>query len=243
MEVKMIAVCLGAALLAGFIHGALGMGFGMIAMAVVTLFMPYNNASAIVSVALLVLVSQVSITLRHYIDWRNILAPCLSLTIGKIIGIVLMMRLQTPFLRISLGVFLVIYSASQLLNFNMERLLRADPRGVVTCGLGGLFGGVFNVSGPFASIHCQEKYGDDPKAYAANMNMIFVPSAIVAVGMHFFYGNFTPACLWGSGFMVLGVLAATSLGVAVLRRINVQLLRRLSYLYIIIMGLVICVFG
>lgn len=243
MDYKIIAACLGAALLAGFIHGALGMGFGMIAMAVVTLFMPFNNASAIVAVALLVLVSQVSIVLRKYIDWRHILLPSAALTIGKIIGIVLMMKLQTPFLRMALGIFLIIYSASQLMNLNMSKIVRADAHGIITCGLGGLFGGVFNVSGPFASIYCQEKYGDDPKAYAANMNMIFVPSAVVALIMHICYGNFTPACLIGSGIMVLGVLIATCFGVAVLKKLNVKNLRLISYTYIIIMGIVICVFG
>lgn len=243
MDYKVILVCLGAALLAGFIHGSLGMGFGMIAMAVVTVFLPYNNASAIVSVALLVLVFQVSFSLRKYIDWHSIFVPSLSLTIGKILGIVLMMNLQTAFLRYALGVFLIIYSASQLMDLRAVQIKSTPLSSVVVCGLGGLFGGIFNVSGPFASIYCQAKYGDDPKAYAANMNMIFAPSAVVAVIMHIFYGNFAESCLLGSAVMVLGVLIATSFGVAVLKKINIRVMRRVSYIYIIIMGLVICVGG
>lgn len=243
MDHRVIAVCLCTALLAGFIHGTIGMGFGMIAMATITLFLPYNNASATVSVALMVLVSQVSFTLRRYIDWRGVLIPAITLTVGKMLGIVLMMHLQTVYLRVGLGCFLILYSSLQLLNIKALKIKGSLLQGIVTCGLGGLFGGVFNVSGPFASIYCQARYSSDPSAYAANMNAIFVPSAFIAIIMHLWYGNFTPSCLLGSVVMIPGVLAAAYAGVAVLRKIKVQSLFRLSYIYIIIMGLVICISG
>lgn len=243
MDHRVMAVCLVTALIAGFLHGTIGMGFGMMAMATVTLFMPYGNAAAVVSVALLVLVCQVSISLRMYIDWKNVILPAAVLMLGKILGIVLMMHLQTTFLRIALGCFLIVYSALQLLNVKGTRIRGTALEGAVTCGLGGLFGGVFNVSGPFAAIYCQAKYGDDPKAYAANMNAIFVPSGVIAVMMHLWYGNFTVSCLWGSAVMVLGVLAAAAAGVSVLKKIKVQSLYRISYIYIIIMGIIICVSG
>lgn len=243
MDFKVIAVCLVTALIAGFIHGTIGMGFGMIAMASITLFLPYNNAAATVSVALMVLVSQVSFALRKHIDRRGVLIPAIVLTAGKVLGIVLMMHLQTVYLRIGLGCFLILYSTLQLMNVKALKIKGSLLQGIVTCGLGGLFGGVFNVSGPFAAIYCQARYGDDPKAYAANMNAIFLPSAFIAIVMHIFYGNFTLSCLLGSAAMVLGVLAAASAGVAVLKKIKVQSLYRLSNIYIIIMGLVICVSG
>lgn len=243
MDLKVIIVCLCTALFAGFIHGTIGMGFGMIAMATVTLFLPYNNAAATVSVALMVLVSQVSITLRRHIDWHGILIPATALTLGKMLGIVLMMHLQTVYLRVSLGCFLILYSSLQLLNVKALKIKGTQLQGIVTCGLGGLFGGVFNVSGPFASIFCQARYGSDPKAYAANMNAMFVPSAFIAIVMHIWYGNFTLSCLVGSAAMIPGILVAAYAGVSVLRKIKVQSLFRLSHIYIIIMGLVICISG
>lgn len=243
MDYKVIAVCLGAALLSGFIHGSLGMGFGMISMAALTLFLPYNNAAAIVSAALLALVLQVSISLRKYIDWPNIIVPALTHLLGKILGIILLMHLQSAFLRIALGGFLVFYSAMQLMNVKALKIKGTPLQAAVISGLGGLFGGVFNVSGPFASIFCQARYGDDPKAYAANMNLSFVPAAIAAVIIHIGYGNFSVSAYIGSGIMVLGALASTALGISVLKKINAEILRRVSYVYIILMGLVICVSG
>ncbi len=240
MDYAMIGLCLGCSLAAGFVHGAIGMGYGMIAMAALTLFMPFNTASAIVAVALLLLVCQISIALRKCIDWRGIWGPCLSHLAGKILGIVLMMRLQSGALRIALGVFLVAYSALQLLDVRSLRIKGTALQGLVFCGIGGLFGGIFNVSGPFASIYCQARYAEDPKAYSANMNMSFVPAAFVAVIMHGFYGNFDLTAIGASGATLAGVLAGAALGVSVLKKLSVKTLRRVSYVSIIIMGLVIC---
>lgn len=243
MEQNAIVACLAVAVIAGFIHAALGMGFGMIAMATLTLFIPYNQASAIVSANLLILVIQISVSLRQYIDWKELAYPTLSLLIFKIAGIMLMMKLQSNVLRIALGVFLIAYSSMQLLNARAMQIKGTRTQGIVLCGIGGLFGGIFNVSGPFASIYCQAKYGDDPKKYAANMNMIFVPSAVAAVIMHAWYGNFTLSGYIGSAIMAVGLLVATYFGVGIIKRIDPKRMRSLSYIYIIIMGIVICISG
>lgn len=240
MDYKIIAVCFIAALLAGFIHGSLGMGFGMIAMATVTSFIPYNNAAAVVSLALLVLCCQMSFSLREYIDVRESIPVAISLTVGKILGLVLMMNLNTGVLRLMLGLFLIIYSLSQLLNIKAMKIKGTMLQGLIFCGMGGFFGGVFNVSGPAAAIYFQAKYGDDPKRYAANMNFVFVPSAIIAPLMHVFYGNYNNGVLIGGAVMIGAVLFATRLGVSVLKKIKARQMRRLSYIYIIIMGIIIC---
>ena len=243
MDYKMIAAYFAAALVAGFVNVYLGMGFGMIAMATALLFIPYNNAAAVVSLALLVLCCEMSFSLRQYINFKETIPPAIALTVGKIIGIVLMMNLRSNILRIALGLFLIIYSLSQLLNIKAMKIKGTPLQGLIFCGLGGLFGGVFNVSGPAAAIYCQAKYGNDPKSYAANMNFIFVPSAVIAPLMHLYYGNFNASALIGSAAMVLAVLAATQLGVAVLKKIKSEDMRKISYIYIIIMGALICISG
>lgn len=236
-----IAACVAVAFIAGLIHASLGMGYGMIAMATLTAFIPYNQASAIVSANLLILVLQICISLRQYIDWKEIAAPMLSLLTFKIVGIVLMMHLRSGVLRIALGVFLIVYSAMQLMKVKMLQIRGSRAQGIVLCGLGGLFGGIFNVSGPFASIFCQAKYGEDPKKYAANMNALFLPSTVVALIMHICYGNFTAEGYIGSAVMAAGILIAAYFGVGIIKRIDPKRLRVLSYSYIIVMGITICV--
>ena len=169
--------------------------------------------------------------------------PSIVLAIGKMIGIVLMMHLQSALLRIALGVFLIVYSVTQLLDIKAMRIKGTPLQAAVFCGLGGFFGGVFNVSGPAAAIYCQARYGHDPKRYAANMNCIFAPSAIVALAMHIWYGNFNADAVVGSASMVVAVLISTVAGVSVLKKINAKNMRKLSYIYIIIMGAVICISG
>lgn len=243
MGTEVILVCLLASLLAGFVHGAIGMGYGMITMATVTMVAPYNTAAAIVSVALLVLVSHVSWSLRDYVDWKGSIIPCAALLAGKICGIVLMMHLQSVYIRVAFGVFLVVYSTTQLMNIKALKIKGTLLQAVFFCGVGGLFGGVFNVSGPFASIYCQAKYGADPKTYAANMNFYFLPSAVAAVIMHAFYGNFDRTAVIGGAIMAAAVLISSTLGVAVLRRLKAKKMYLLSNIYIITMGIIICIGG
>lgn len=239
MDYRLITVSLFAALLAGFAHGALGMGFGMIAMSMMTLVAPYNNASAIVSVALMILIVQVVVSLKEDVCWKEIIAPSTALTAGKIIGIVAMMSLQSTVLKILFGLFLIIYSVCQLLQVKALQICGTSVQGIVFGFIGGLFGGLFNSSGPAVSIYSQARYGNDPKKYSANMNAIFLPSAFIALIMHYMYGNFTVQVIPAILSMAVGVLVGTYVGIKLLKKIKAPLLRKISYIYIIIMGILI----
>ena len=61
--------------------------------------------------------------------------------------------------------------------------------------------------------------------------------------MHIWYGNFNADAVVGSASMVVAVLISTVAGVSVLKKINAKNMRKLSYIYIIIMGAVICISG
>lgn len=243
MEIKILLVALGTAMLSGFIHGFVGLGYGMIAMAILTLVMPYTDSAAIVAFALLIVVSEISWSMRKYIDWKLVVGPSISMTVGKALGIMLMMQLQSNILRIALGIFLIVYSGSQLLKVKNLQICPTRTAGLICGFLGGLLGGVFNVAGPAASIYYQPACGDDTKKYAACLNFTFVPSAVIGVIMHICYGNFRTEVAGAYVATLLGVLITTNLGVSALKRLNAAKLRKLTYAYVGLMGIVICFSG
>lgn len=243
MEIKILVVSFCVAMLSGFIHGSLGLGYGMIAMTLLTLVMPYTDSAALVSFALLVVVCQICWSMRRDIDWKLVAGPSIALTIGKVLGIVLLMQLHSDVLRISLGVFLLIYSGSQLMEKHSFHIKGTPVQGLLFSFFGGLFGGVFNVSGPAASIYYQATCGNDTRKYAACLNFTFVPSAFVGVAMHAWYGNFNRTVGYACVVTTIGALMASTLGVSVLKRINALKMRKLTYLYIGIMGIAICFSG
>lgn len=236
----MLLIAFGVALLAGFIHGSIGLGYGMIAMALLTLFLPYTDSAAIVSFALLLVVSQISWSMRKNIDWKLVTGPSIALSVGKVMGIILLMHLQSDVLRIALGVFLIVYSGSQLYEKRRLQIRGTPAMGLFFCFLGGLFGGVFNVSGPAASIYYQAVCGDDTKKYAACLNFTFLPSAVIGICMHIWYGNFNRNVGYACIATFFGVLIATSAGVAILKRLNAAKMRKLTYIYVGLMGIAIC---
>lgn len=243
MEIKLLLIALFTSMLSGFIHGFVGLGYGMIAMAILTLFMPYTDSAAIVAFAMLIVVSEISWSMRKYIDWKLVAGPSISMTAGKVLGIMLMMHLQSNILRISLGIFLIVYSVSQLMKVKNLQLRPTKIAGLVCGFFGGLLGGVFNVAGPVGSIYFQAACGDNTKKYAACLNLTFVPSAVIGMIMHICYGNFRVEVAGVYVATLLGVVITTNLGVTVLKRLDAAKLRKLTYVYIGVMGIVICFSG
>lgn len=243
MDIKTILIPFGVAVIAGFIHGAIGLGYGMIAMALLTSCMSYTQGAALVSFTLLMVVFQISWSLRAYIDWKLVAGPSVCMVAGKATGIVLLMQLQSEVLKTALGIFLIVYSGSQLLNVRSFRVPGTTVAGLICGFIGGLFGGVFNVSGPAASIYYQEVCGSDTKKYASCMNFTFLPAAIAGMIMHIWYGNFKKEIFGACIATMLGVAIAIRFGVMVLQRIPAERLRKITYGYIGIMGMFMCFAG
>lgn len=228
--------------ISGFIHGSLGLGYGMIAMALLTLIMPYSSGAAIVSWALLIVSCQISWSMRKDIKWNVVLIPSLVMAAGKILGIVLLMQFQSDVLRVALGVFLMFYSILQLAGKDKVSIRGTTLQGAWLCFLGGMLGGVFNVAGPAAAIYYQAVCGNNTKEYAACLNFTFVPAAVTGVAVHAFYGNYMIQVIYESIVTTLGVLIFTAAGIAVLKKIDAQRMKKYTYIYIGVMGLAICLF-
>lgn len=237
----MICMICGVALFSSFIHGAVGLGYGMIAMGIMTMFVPYANCAAIVSLELLLLTVQIVFTLRKNIDWHLVLVPTLVMLVGKVLGIVILMNLEGSVMKLLLGGTLVLFSINGLF-VKSDRLQVKGNRinAVVFPFLGGLFGGMFNVAGPAAALYYQAACGEDTKKYSACLNFTFVPSALVGVAMHAYYGNFSSGVLAASGISLLAVILGTYLGVRLFVKIDHVRLKKITYTYIGLMGIVIC---
>lgn len=241
MDTLQYVICFFAAFLAGFIHGAIGLGHGMIAMAVMTLLLPYQASIAIVSSQLLCLVIVFTWSLRRSIDWHAMVVPSIAMSVGKILGIIFLMQIKSDYLRIGLGLFLLLYSISQLIGIKQLQIRGTPMQGALFCFAGGLVGGLFNVAGPLAAIYFQAVYPENVKKYAATMNFAFLPQAIIGPTIHLYYGNFRGEGVWFACLISsIAVMISIKLGMLVLHRINARLLRTFTYIFIAVMGAVIC---
>ena len=236
------SVC-GIAFFASFVHGAVGLGYGMIAMGVMSFFVPYSNCAAIVSLQLTLLTLQIAFTLRKNIDWRLVLVPMTVMSGGKILGVIVLMNLTGNIMKILLGLMLIIFSLNGLFVKNEKLIIKGNTAdSVIFPFVGGLFGGMFNVSGPAAALYFQAACKGDTKKYSACLNFTFVPSAVVGTIMHVIYGNYSRIAITAGGLSLVAVIVGVYLGIKVFVKINYERLKKITFAYIGLMGIMICVF-
>ena len=228
------------ALLSGFVHGSIGMGYGIISMSLMPLVYDYTDAAAIVSIPIFIVSAQICWSIRGSIDWKTARLPCATLTAGKALGVVLLMNLTSSVLQMVLGLFLAAYAASQLLGRTRFQLRGTPEQGIALNFIGGLLAGMINIAGPLSSIYFQAVCGEDKEKYSACMNIAFLPATVIGLILHVLYGNFRIGRLGEYAAMTVGTLIATHLGLIVLKWVPVKIMRLFTLCFVGIMGVFLC---
>ena len=244
MEMSLTAILLvcGVALLSSFIHGLVGMGYGIFAMGITALFLPYASTAAIVSVQLLLLTAQMAFTFRQHIDWKIVLIPCTVMCLGKVLGVVILMNVSGNLMKFFLGGMLLLLSVNGLYIKNEKLMIKGSKAEAVAFPLvGGLFGGLFNVAGPATALFFQAACKGDTRKYSASMNFSFVPSAAIGVAMHAFYGNFNIPVLQAGVLSLAGVAIGACLGVRIFVKIDAERFTKITFAFIGLVGILICI--
>ena len=108
---------------------------------------------------------------------------------------------------------------------------------VVCCGLAGFLAGLFGIGGPPAAIYFLA-VTNDKSTYIANIQSVFVVGCISATITRFAAGIFTldmvPLAIPG----VMGVWCGKQIGTRILNRIDIAMVRKLVYFFLIFSGAV-----
>lgn len=239
---QMLWIICGVAFAASLLHGIVSLGYGMAAMGVMAFFMPYSTCAAIVSLQLTLLTMQIAFTFRKNIDWKLVFLPTAVMLAGKVLGVVVLMNLDSDFMKLLLGIMLALFSGNGLFVKNERFSVKGNKvNAVIFPFLGGLFGGMFNVSGPAAALYFQAACKGDTKKYSGCLNFTFVPSAVVGTMMHIFYGNYNKLAVTAGGISLLAVAAGVYLGVRIFVKIDYERLRKITFACIGVMGIAICI--
>lgn len=240
MTIQLVLLIVLIALISSFMHGLLGFGYSMIAMSILPLLISLVDSAAIGTIALAVVCTQISFLLRKYINWKKVFGPSVFMIFGKILGIVILMGVSSRILEFLFGIFLVWYAVTSLQKRSLFQIQGTKGQGAVLGFAGGILGGMFNVSGPMASIYYLA-ICEDTKEYSACLNFTFVPSAYVGILIHILYGNYTPFTMIMSLASVGTVMIGTGIGVCIFKKISVERLRKMTFVYVGCMGAIMCV--
>jgi uncharacterized membrane protein YfcA len=229
----LIEWCVGALVLAGFVQGALGFGFGMVAMALLPLSLSVKEASPLVVLFTLPLVLIAFYVHRRHFQWRDGWLLVLGTCAGVPLGVRLLSIASGAVLLRLLGGVLLVFAAYELLSHHKPHLKATLPRwSAAPIGvLSGATSGAFNAGGPPLVAYAYAQSWNRERIVAL-LQVVFTVGAALRMATMMNDGLFTPLLLHLAVWAALPVLLALLAGTALLRRISTEKLRPGVFLFI-----------
>ena len=213
---------------AGYVHGALGFGFPLVATPLVALAIDIKTAIVLVAPVTLVIVA---LSVLRGGGWREAVARFwflpLCMGVASYAGTRLLIGARpTPFLLV-LALLILVY-------LSMDRLKRGESAFVrrhrvpIGCGVGllaGLFEATANVAVPPLIIYLM-LLGTSPLATVQTLNLCFTVGKAVQVGTWAVYGNVAPAFWLTAGVLAVPAVLTLYSGMRLRERIDAPTYRR-----------------
>lgn len=229
-------------LASSLLQAVTGFGFGIVMMAIMPLFLPYEIALNVSTVLSLALNLTILVRCFRHIQWKQLFFPALFCILGASGGMWLMHESPSPIYKRLLGVFLIAL-AIWLYFFSSRVRIRPIPRNAALAGvISGVCGGLFSVSGPpmilyFVSVlEDKEQYMATTQCYFLINNIYLL---IVRSLLHLIPGGILTPVLWGAAGLVVGSL----LGGRIFKSIDGKKLKSAVYVVMAVSGLWIAING
>jgi len=215
-------------ILAGFVHGALGFGFPLIATPIAALVLDMKAAILLIAPVTLV-VTLISVARGG--GWREAIRGFwflpLAMAVGSYSGTRLLIGAKpTPFLLV-LALLILVYLGLDRLKGGQSAFVK-DWRMPIGLGVGlvaGIFEATANVAVPPLIIYLM-LLGLPPVATVQTLNLCFSVGKAVQVGTWAFYGNVSLALWLTAAALTLPSVIALSSGMRVRERIDAPTYRR-----------------
>jgi hypothetical protein len=212
---------------AGVVNNLAGFGAAMVAIPLVTIFLPMETAVVSAMPIIVMLNMQMAWAYRRHIPWRAMPYVLAGGVAGVAAGLAVMRAMPDQWLRLAMGVFLVIYGLDSLFRRRVIARGRAYDRwGAVAGFFSTMLGALFSFNGPPLAVYVS--MGDwEQKTAKGLLGVCFILSGVTILGGQIAAGLETwetlrysalgaPAVLAGGG---LGILASRFASQAVYRGI------------------------
>lgn len=219
-----------ALLIAGFVQGLSGFGFGLVSMSLMPLLIGIKSAAAISTT--FTLLATIVTFFRHYRDynWRLGFPFLLCVSIGVPIGVFFLEKASEPVLLKVLGTTMVLFAAREFL-LGAEN--KSIPRALVLpLGLfSGALSGAFNLGGVPSAAYAYSNPWRRGQIMAFLQVMIML-SCTLRIGFYGSFGYFSELSPRWLAAMIAPVYGTIWLGHWVLARVHPQHLRRGVFAFI-----------
>ncbi|MGQ9632134.1 MAG: sulfite exporter TauE/SafE family protein [bacterium] len=213
-------------LVAAFVAGMTGFGFGIVAMSTLPLLMSVKVANPIVTFYGLSIFLILTIPLRRHLNGRSLIPLFVGSTFGIPLGVFGLVVLDEAVMKRIIGGFIFVYVIYDLFFFRGKSPRGIDPRwGYLAGFLGGCLSGAFSTGGPPVIIYCNsQNWGK--YAVKVTLQAYFLGVSIYKIVLLSFSGLMTGEVwryiLYFSPAVAVGMLAGT----VAFRRMHSRTFRR-----------------
>lgn len=224
-------------LLASYIQGVTGFGFGIVAMIFLPTFLLYTEANVLSSVLSTVTSAIILFSVYKNVHWKNLIFPLIGSIVANYFAITFVKGAENQVLTLLLGIALFLLSVYFFFFSNKIKIRATWYAGLIAGTISGVMSGLFSIGGPPVVIYYMqsEENTDD---YLATISAYFILSGIISVAMKAFNGFITTNVLFGIAVGVLGMLIGSLLAKRTRNQLNPQIIKKSVYGVMAISGLI-----
>jgi uncharacterized protein len=232
-QITLIMIIIG---LAGFVQGASGFGFGLVAIALLASVIDIKDASVLLVFSSLSINVFIFWHLRSYFRMNRVMPMIISAMGGVPLGVCLLVYADPLLLQRFLGVILLLTVGygiiPRLANKPWHPLLAGLP-----CGLfSGAMSGAFATGGPPAVAFITSQRFDRLR-YSATLQLVLGTCAIIRILCLGLGGMFTSSTLVLSLSSILCAVTGAWIGVHVLKKLSDRIIRRSVLVLLFVLAL------
>lgn len=220
--------------LAGFSHGVTGFGVGIVAISLLTLFLPIYYSAAFAAMTAFVTGLVVLTVYRNSFTLRPVLRLLAGALPGLPVGMFLVKRLDAELALTALGVVIIAFALFSLSRPNLPKL--KYPWLAYVFGFGsGVLAGAFNAGGPFAIIYglCS---GWDEREFKSNITGYMMINMSMLITMHGIHGNLPMPHIAMFALVSPILILSVYFGLKSAHRLNPHTLKRVVLCFLFLIG-------
>lgn len=231
-------------LVSGFVQAASSFGYAMVAMLAISLVFPVKEASVIILLTsiptYIILFYYIFGKKRIKIKVKYFIYPLLGTLAGRLIGVDLFQRLSDKML---LNIFCIFMLAINLYFWTVMGKLEIKPskiNGAAAGLIGGIFGSMYNISGPPIVAYYQAAE-QDKYVRMGYQEIIFVVGSAITASLHYYNGNIKSSLLWICLAGTCGTVIGVIIGFKTYEKLKVEQLRFIIRVFILVFSIVLTI--
>lgn len=228
-------------LVAMTLAGVIGFAANVLALPVLSMFLPLKTAVAVLMLIVAVQIVIQAIQVRHDANWREVAHIVVFVIIGMPIGFLALNYLPEQLMKGFLGLFVAVTAVKGLVDDVRGRkpgTFQERPWHKILLFLSGLLTGAFGCGGPLMVVYCRNRYRDKESfrimQFASGSIVMTLPCLAYA-----WSGAYTVA---GIPYIVVGFIAvaiALKLSAKIAKRLNTAVFQKLVNVVLLISAIML----